>query len=89
VILSLVRFAGVGSGNGVEIAFITDHTILATSPAGQDTGIIGQRLIGWLQPFSSQPAKGNFSSGTMHTRVGDRVEPRERLIVKIVQILKM
>src|SRR4029077_13304527 len=27
----LERFAGVGSRNGVEIALITDHTILATS----------------------------------------------------------
>src|SRR6266516_4243494 len=71
----LERFAGVGSGNRVEIAFITDDTILATSPAGQDTGIIGERLIGWLQPFSSQPGKGNFSRGPMHARVGGRVEP--------------
>ena len=44
----LERFAGVDSGNRVEIAFITDDTILATSPAGQDTGIIGERLLGWL-----------------------------------------
>ena len=85
----LERCAGVGSGNGVEIAFITDHTILATSPAGQDTGIIGQRLGGVLQSFREKPAKGNFSSGTMHARVGGRVKPSERLIVKIVQILKM
>ena len=41
----LERFAGVGSGNGVEIAFITDDTILATSSAGQDTGIIGERAF--------------------------------------------
>src|SRR6266702_8577718 len=85
----LERFAGVDSGNRVEIAFITDDTILATSPAGQDTGIIGQRLGGVLQPFRSQPAKGNFSRGPMHTRIGGRVEPGERLIVEIVQILKM
>jgi len=44
----LERLAGVGSGNGVEIAFITDDTILATSPAGQDAGIVGERLLGWL-----------------------------------------
>ena len=85
----LERFAGVGSGNGVEIAFITDDTILATSPTGQDTGIIGERLGGVLQPFSSKPTKGNFSRGPMHTRIGGRVEPGERLIVEIVQILKM
>ena len=54
----LERLARVGRRNRVEIAFIADDTIFATSPGGHHAGIIGERLVCRLQSLGSQPCKG-------------------------------
>ena len=85
----LERLSRVGRRNRVEIAFIADDTIFATSPGGHHAGIIGERLGGFLQSLESKPCKGNLSGGAMHTRVGGGVEPGQRLSVEIFQVRKM
>ena len=87
--VDLKRLASIGSRNGVEIAFITDEAILATSPGGHHAGIIGERLRCRLQSLPSQSCKGNLTGGAMHARVGRGVEPGQRLRVEIFQIPKM